>query len=233
MHAEDWMYIVQYLGANAHIHTLCTYLCLFLTHHPTHTHTHHIHITTHYYWPAADSHVLSPLPPLLPSLHTPCIPALTYTPSLTCTHHPSHALIIPHMHSSSLTFTHHPSHALIIPHTHYAYSHCYTTSHKALLIESLTYVITTLHPAGPRDVSGADGGDLLQEVSPEELQSALEKVVSKTVSSFKNEISQKLKTSEQGHLNRLALVEKTVASWLLSTACIVMQHDLLWIIWDL
>ena len=67
-------------------------------------------------------------------------------------------------------------------------------------------------PAGPRDGSGADGGDLLQEVSPEELQSALEKVVSKTVSSFKNEISQKLRTSEQGHLNRLELVEKTVAS---------------------
>ena len=61
-------------------------------------------------------------------------------------------------------------------------------------------------------MSGANGGGLLQDVSPEELQSVLKNVVSKTVSSFKNEISQKLRTSEQGHLNQLALVEKTVAS---------------------
>ena len=184
----------------------------------THTNTSHAHhhplLLTSCRLPC--SQPPSPLASITPHALHPCphvhsIPHM-YSSSLTCTHHPSHALIIPHMHSSSLTFTHHPSHALIIPHTHYAYSHCYTTSHKALLIESLTYVITTLHPAGPRDVSGADGGDLLQEVSPEELQSALEKVVSKTVSSFKNEISQKLRTSEQGHLNRLALVEKTVAS---------------------
>ena len=57
-----------------------------------------------------------------------------------------------------------------------------------------------------------DGGvDALRDVDPEELQSALEKVVSKTVASFKSEIDQKLRSSEQGHLNRLAIVEKTLS----------------------
>ena len=63
----------------------------------------------------------------------------------------------------------------------------------------------------PCDVTGADG-DALQEISPEELQSALQRVVSTTVGNFKTEIDQKLRSSEQGHLNRLAIVEKTVSS---------------------
>lgn len=61
----------------------------------------------------------------------------------------------------------------------------------------------------PRDVAGGDV-DALQDVAPEELQSALQMVVSKTVASFKTEIDQKLRSSEQGHLNRLAVVEKTL-----------------------
>ena len=112
------------------------------------------------------------------------------SPIIPCTHHSKHPA------SPPFTCTHHPSYPLCIP----------------PLIHHLTYVVTTLHPAGFHVVLGANGGDLLQDVSPEELQSALKNVVSKTVSSFKNEISQKLRTSEQGHLNRLALVEKTVAS---------------------
>ena len=71
--------------------------------------------------------------------------------------------------------------------------------------------VFTLHSAVPRDAPEADG-DALQDVSPEKLQSTLQRVVSKTVSSFKAEINQKLKSSEQSHLSRLALVEKTL-SW--------------------
>lgn len=62
----------------------------------------------------------------------------------------------------------------------------------------------------PHDALDADD-DALQDVSPEELQAALQRVVSKTVSSFRAEINQKLKSSEQGHLSRLALVEKTLS----------------------
>ena len=133
-------------------------------------------------------------------LHSPCI-------TLIHTHHTVHITVnTPHM--PIIPYT--PS--LLTPTTPHTSMHHHPWC-EALdgQIKLLMKCLISLHSAVPCDVTGADG-DALQEFSPEELQSALQRVVSTTVANFKTEIDQKLRSSEQGHLNRLAIVEKTVSS---------------------
>ena len=94
------------------------------------------------------THVASPPSRTLCLSHALIIPHM-HSSSLTCTHHPSHALIIPHMHSSSLTCTHHPSHTLIIPHMHSSSLTCTHYPSHALIIPHVhsSSLTCTHHPS--------------------------------------------------------------------------------------
>ena len=60
------------------------------------------------------------------------------------------------------------------------------------------------------DVQADNTKDVFSNMSSSEIQSVLNKVVSKTMESFRTEVGKKISSSEKAHLGRLTHFEKTI-----------------------
>ena len=65
-------------------------------------------------------------------------------------------------------------------------------------------------PTAPSSVNIVSTVDGFEGLSSSELQAALDKIVSKTMETFKSEVGKKISSSEKAHLGRLTQIEKTV-----------------------